>query len=165
MKYDFWCFVSGFWERIDDEIDEQTIDVFFVFLDTILNVAIGRRDDFDAMIEREIISIQNIDFFDVARFWGDCFDVTDDVIESEISKIDSEWLTNDVSINVDSFAVNVAKNVDIAITDFDVSSASSFDVNSAKFAFDVKRDVIDADVAVDVISAISFADLIDFFWW
>ena len=53
-------------KKINVEINEQTIDTFFVFVVIILNVAIEKRNDFDAMIEREIISIQNIDFFNVA---------------------------------------------------------------------------------------------------
>ena len=58
------------------------------------DVEIERRDDFDAVTERETISTQNIDFFDVAKLVEiDCFDATVDVaneiIESELSKIDS----------------------------------------------------------------------------
>ena len=41
----------------------------FAFFDDMhidLNVAIEKRENFDAIIERETISVQNIDFFDVA---------------------------------------------------------------------------------------------------
>ena len=39
---------------------------FFNDLHIDLNVAIERRENFDAMTERDAISVQNIDFFDVA---------------------------------------------------------------------------------------------------
>ena len=39
---------------------------FFKDLHINLNVAIERRESFDAMIDRETISVQNIDFFDVS---------------------------------------------------------------------------------------------------
>ena len=39
---------------------------FFNDLHIDLNVAIERRESFDAMIERETISVQNFDLFDVA---------------------------------------------------------------------------------------------------
>ena len=39
---------------------------FFKNLHIDLNVAIEKRENFDAMIERDVISVQNIDFFDVA---------------------------------------------------------------------------------------------------
>ena len=53
----------------------------------------------------------------------------------------------------------------------DVDSASSLDVSSANFAFDVEKDVIDANIAIDVdtaisldeVVAISSADFVDFF--
>ena len=57
------------------------------------NVKIERREDFDVMIEREIISIQNIDFFDVAidaNIAIIVFDVKENIAK-EISK--SEFLT------------------------------------------------------------------------
>ena len=67
------------------------------------------------MIEREIISIQNIDFFDVT------IDVTNDIIKNKMLKIDLNWLINNVNINIDSFDdKNVAKNIDIAIIVFDI---------------------------------------------
>ena len=90
----------------------------------IFDVKIEKRENFDAMTEREIISIQNINFLDVAiDAFDDCFDVTNDVSEDENFEIDFDWWTNDVSINVDSFDVNVAKNVNIVIIVFDVRSA------------------------------------------
>ena len=105
-------------------MNEQISDAVFVHVDTILNVATGKRDDFDAMIERETISIQNICFLDVAvSAFDDCFDVTDDVSEDESFEIDFDWWTDDVSINADSFDVNVAEDVDIVIIAFDARSA------------------------------------------
>ena len=50
-------------------------------VDIDFDVKIEKRENFDAMIEREIISIQNICFFDVA------IDVTNEINENEISKI------------------------------------------------------------------------------
>ena len=48
-----------------------------------------RREDFDAMIEREIISTQNICFLDVAiDAFDDCFDMTNEIKKNEISMID-----------------------------------------------------------------------------
>ena len=40
--------------------------VFFENLHIDLNVAIEKRENFDAMTDRETISVQNIDFLDVA---------------------------------------------------------------------------------------------------
>ena len=48
-------------------------------IDIVLDAKTEKRDDFDAMTERETISTQNIDFFDVAN----------GINENEISKIDS----------------------------------------------------------------------------
>ena len=87
-----------------------------------------KRENFDATTEREIISIQNNCFFDVAN----------EIKENEISKIDFDWLINDVNINVDSFDEKIVVDANIAI---DINIAISFDVNSANFAFDVKRNV------------------------
>ena len=39
---------------------------FFKNLHINLNVAIEKRENFDAMTDRETISVQNIDFFDVS---------------------------------------------------------------------------------------------------
>ena len=96
------------------------------------------------MIEREIISIQNI-FVDVAI--DVAIDVTNKMFENKISKIWFDWLINDMNINVDSFVVkNIAKMINIVIivfelkknvdidtnVAFDVVFANSFDVNVAK---------------------------------
>ena len=116
IKYNFWCFVFNFCE-----INEQIVDAIFVHIDIDFDVKIEKRESFDTMIEREIVSIQNIDFFDVTKFVKiDYFDVTIDVAneikKNKLSMIDFEWLTNNVNINVDSFVdVNVAKNVDVSI--------------------------------------------------
>ena len=39
---------------------------FFIILHIDLNVAIEKRKNFDATIDRETISVQNIDFFDIS---------------------------------------------------------------------------------------------------
>ena len=49
-----------------DETDEQTTFAFFNDLHINLSVAIEKREDFDATTDRETISVQNSDFFDVA---------------------------------------------------------------------------------------------------
>ena len=153
IRYNFWYF------DVDCEIDEQIIDAIFSAFDLIFDVETERREDFDAVIEREIISIQNIDFRDVVEFVEvDCFDVADDVKESELLKID-EWLKDDVNINVDSLDdEDVAEDVVIVITVFDVDEdvidadiASSFDVDFA--------------ISLDVDFAISHADFVNFWWW
>ena len=110
------------------------------------DVKIERRDDFDATTEREIISIQNICFFDVANAINDCFDVTNDVSKSEIFEIVFDEITNDVDIDVDSFRdslrdKNVAEDVDIAIIAFDVS------IDATNDCFDVKKNVCIAIIA------------------
>ena len=143
MRYDFWCFDPGV-ERVDGEIDRQVIAAVSNAFGMIFDVETGRREDFDAMTERETISAQNIGFLGVAG----------GVKESEILVIDFDWLIDGVSINagsldgggvakdvdvsivviVASSTFDVEKDVDIAATDFDVDSASSFDVDSAGFA-------------------------------
>ena len=176
IRYDFWCwcFDTAFWEKVDDEIDEQVIVAIFMHIDIDLDVNIERRDDFDATIERDAISTQNINFFDVSKLVEiDCFDVTIDVAnemwKNEYSKIDFEWLTSDVNINVDSLDdENVAKNVSFAIvivTDFAVDVKKNVDMT---ISFDViianSFDVIIAN-SFNVDFAISFADFSIFFWW
>ena len=47
-------------------MNNQTMFIFFNDLHIDLNVAIEKRKNFDAMIDRETISVQNIDFFDVS---------------------------------------------------------------------------------------------------
>ena len=112
-------------------------------VDTDFDVKIERRENFDAMTERETISIQNIDFFDVANDENISFDVdidvTNEVKENEISKIDFAKLVDDVSINVDSLdEKEIAKDVNSAI------------VILTNFAADVKRNV-DVSSSFDVI--------------
>ena len=51
----------------------------------IFDVEIERRENFDAMSERETISTQNIDFFDVANDENTFFDVDIDVT-NEVKK-------------------------------------------------------------------------------
>ena len=69
--------------KIRDEIDEQTMLAFFNDLHIDLNVEIERRESFDATIDREIISAQDIDFLDVA------IDEKDDTL-SESSRTSSD---------------------------------------------------------------------------
>ena len=52
--------------EIRDEVDEQTMFAFFENLHIDLNVAIEKRESFDATTDRETISVQDIDFLDVA---------------------------------------------------------------------------------------------------
>ena len=146
----------------------------------IFDVKIEKRENFDAMTERETISIQNIDFRDIAKLVKiDCFDVTNEIRKNELSKIDFNWSINDVNIKIDSFDVkNVAKNVDVVIIIFDVDFeivmilTNSLDINVAKnvdfaidtmnirfaiIVFDIKKIVNIAFIDFDVIFA-------NFFW-
>ena len=119
MNFD--CIWANFWDEINEDVNETFFNVF----DTNLSEDIERFEDFDETIDREIISAQNIDFFDVVA--------------------DVEF--------VDAFDVDVAKSVDFAadviLTNF---AFISFDVVIAivviltSFAFD---DVLD-DVNINV---------------
>ena len=162
VRYDFWCFAF-------DEIDEQVNIAIFVHLNVDFDVKIEKRDDFDATTEREIISIQNIHFLDVATdAISDCFDVIDDVNENENFVIDSERLIDDLNIETDSFDENVANDVDIAIIAFENSIDSTDDcftvkkkvdiaiiafensIDSTDNCFDVKKKINIAIIAFDV---------------
>ena len=132
------------WENVD-EINERVNDAVFTIIDTRFDVRIEKRENFDATTERVAISIQNIDFFDVAN----------EVIENEIFEIVFDEITDDVNINVDSLDENVAKNVDIAIIAFDVS------IDTVDDCFDVKKNVNSAiwlDAVVAIIASIAFAN-------
>ena len=155
VKYDFE-------KTVDDEIDEQINDAIFVHLTVDFDVEIERRENFDAMIERETISIQNICFRDVAN----------EVIKSEIFEIVFDEITNDVSIKTDSLDENVANDVDIAIIVlivsidatndcFDVKKDVAKNVNIAITAFDVEnvRIAITANIIFDACSTISFREI------
>ena len=162
VKYDFWCFV--FREKnVCDEIDEQIIVAIFNVFDIDFDVNIEKRENFDAMTERETISIQNICFFDVAI--DVAIDVTNEIKKNEISKIDFDKWMSDVNIKIDSFDVKVvAKNVNIVITVFEIN----------------ENVVIDTNIAIDVIFVNSFVviklnnaiitnsiatNFSIFFWW
>ena len=147
VRYDFWCCCWCFDFDVY-EIDEQLLNAVFVHVDIDFDVNIEKREDFDALTERETISIQNIDLLDVAIDVD--IDVTNEIKKNELSMIDSEWLTDDVNINADSLDdENVAKNVRFAI----VILTNSLDVNFANFAFDIKKNVdMTANIAIDVIS-------------
>ena len=135
--WEFWYF-DRIWADFWDKINEKISEAFFSVLDIDFDENIKKRENFDEIIDREIISAQNIDFFDVAN----------EIKESELSKIDFEWSTDDANINVDSFDVNVAKSVDFAIDVILTNFAFiSLDVIIAivmiltNFAFDVSNDV------------------------
>ena len=104
------------------------------------------------MIEREIISIENICFFDVAN----------EIKKNEISIIDFDWLINNVNINVNLFDVKIAKNVNFAI--------DTMNVRFTIIVFDIKKN-IDITISFDINFAnsfnenivISFANFSNFF--
>ena len=120
------------------------------------------------MTEYKTISIQNIDFLDVAIDAIDnCFDVTNKISENKILMIDFDWLIDNVNINVDSFDENVANDVKIAI---DVIFANSFVVILTNFVIDMKKNVdFDTNIAYDVCFAnsfwIVFANFANFLIW
>ena len=94
-------------------------EAFFSALDIDFDEDIERREDFDETIDRETISAQNIDFFDVAA--------------------------DNASNNIDSLVdEDVAEDVDIVITAFDVDSAIVVIVTNSTF-----DDVLD-DVSINV---------------
>ena len=86
---------------------------FFKNLHINLNIAIEKRKNFDATTDRETISVQNIDFFDIA---------IDEKFEN-VSKKKFKKVINDATINFDDekndtffersrtiFDVNIEKN-------------------------------------------------------
>ena len=105
MKYNFWCYF-----RNDVcEINEQIIVAIFNVFDIIFDLKIEKRENFDAITERETISIQNICFRNVAIDVD--IDITNKINENEISMIYFDWLTDNVNINVESLDVKIAKNL------------------------------------------------------
>ena len=67
----------------------------------------------------ETISIQNIDFFDVAI--DEIDEIIKEISKNECFEIIFEKIIDNVNINVDSFRdKNITKNVNIAIIAFDV---------------------------------------------
>ena len=66
---------------------------FFKNLHTDLDVAIGRRENFDAMTERDAISAQNIDFLDVAA------DEIDDIFSERSRTISDASIERDMSFD------------------------------------------------------------------
>ena len=114
----------------------------------ILDVDIERRENLSATIERETISVQNIDFFDVATNETD--EVEDDV--------DIAIITLDISIDATNDCFDVERNVNIAIIAniaFEVNSASSLDVHFA----DSFRDEVNVDTAISI--DVDFDDFFD----
>ena len=127
IKYDF---IFEIEKNVDDEIDEQIFNAIFAIIDIRFDVKIEKRENFDAMTERETISAQNIDFFDVATDKID--EIIKKILKNEFFEIISEKIINDVNINVDSLRENdVAKKIDIAIITFDVS------INETNDCFDI----------------------------
>ena len=161
IKNNSWCF-DKYFDTDVCAVNEQIFDAIFVHIDINFDVKIERRDDFDAMIERVTISIQNNVFFDVA------IDIANEIIENELSKIEFDWFVNNLNINVDSFDINstnfvfdVEKNVDIdANFAIDMIFANSIVVISTNFVFDVKK-IVCKTISLDVIFANSF---VNFFW-
>ena len=136
IRYDF---IFEIEENVDDEIDERVNNAFFTIFDARFDVEIERRENFVATTERETISIQNNDFFDVATdAVNDCFEMINDVTKSENFVIDSEDLIDDVNIKIDSFDEDVAENVDIANIVFDADSTISHrdEVENENIVFD-----------------------------
>ena len=61
-----WCFGEGVRGEVDDEVSGQQAAGFSTVLYADLGVAIGRREGFGAVTDREAISAQDIDFRGVA---------------------------------------------------------------------------------------------------
>ena len=59
MNFD--CIWTNFWNKINEKINETFFNVFDINFDK----NIEKRKNFDEIIDREIIFVQNIDFFDV----------------------------------------------------------------------------------------------------
>ena len=159
IKYNFWCF--------DCEIDEQIFDAIFAIRNIRFDVKIKRRENFNVLIKREIISIQNIDFFDVANCENISFNKITifDVIEklkNEIFEMNFAKLVNNMNINVDLFDKNVVNNVNVA--------NDTMNIRFAIIVFNIKKSVDvanDVNIVIDTINvnfANSFAIFSNFFW-
>ena len=123
---------------------------------------IEKRDDFNAIIEREISFAQNICFRDVAKIVKiDYFKIINEMSKNEFLTIVFKCSINDANIDIDSFVdVNVANDVKIAIN---VILKNLFKINFANFVFDIKKKVDkDANIAFDVDIAILFANFVNF---
>ena len=68
-----------------------------MYFDINFDKNIKKRKNFDAIIEREIIAIQNICFRDVT------INVTNNVSKNEIFEIMFNELINNININIDLF--------------------------------------------------------------
>ena len=86
---------------------------FFNDLHIDLNVAIEKREDFDATIDRETISVQNIDFLDVAT-------------EKKSEKI-FERVTNDAIIDFDDEKNDTFSERSRTISDVNIEKNEIFD--------------------------------------
>ena len=91
--------LDDFDEEIRDEVDEQTTFAFFENLHIDLSVAIERRENLNATMNRETISAQDIDFFDVA-IDNDSEKVSKENSE-KVSKKSFEKVTSDSTTNFD----------------------------------------------------------------
>ncbi|KAG6994197.1 hypothetical protein G7Y79_00046g082480 [Physcia stellaris] len=91
--------------EIRDEVNEQAEFAFFNDLHIDLDVAIGRRENFDAIIERDAISVQDIDFFDVAidkNSDENSEEITDDsIIDFDDTLSERSRTSSDVNIERD----------------------------------------------------------------
>ena len=91
-----WCFD----EEIRDEVNEQAMLAFFKDLHIDFDVAIERRENLSATIDRETISAQNIDFLDVA-------------IDENSEEISKEDVTSDMTTNFDDVRDDERDEIDI----------------------------------------------------
>ena len=116
----------------------------------------------NATIEREIISTQNICFFDVAN------DEINEIIKNEIFETISDEITNDVNINVDSLDeknvandVNIVCDINIAIVVILTNFAFDVSIDATNDCFDVKKNVNIAIIAIIAIIVVNISILFD----
>ena len=83
---------------------------FFKNLHINLNVAIEKRKNFDAIIERDVIFVQNIDFFDVS-------------IDEKFDEISKKNVINDSIINFDDTFSERSRT----ISDINIEKNKNFD--------------------------------------
>ena len=99
---------------------------FFNDLHIDLDVAIGKRENFDAMTSREAISAQDIDFLDVA------IDEINDIFSERSRTISDANIERDMSFD----DVNDEKIIDRDdVKDFDSKTDETIDCDEADFDF------------------------------
>ena len=97
-------------------MSKQTMFAFFNDLHIDLNVAIEKRKSFDATTDRETISAQDIDFFDIA-------------IDEKSDEISKRNVTNDSTIDFDDTFSERSRT----ISDVNIEKDKNFDdVNDEK---------------------------------